>query len=226
MTALTAQEIYGRRFYRDEAGAYYVSVTQAIRYVSEFLGEAEFPGVPKALLRMHSLEGEGCHAACLGWLAQQHGLYATFAVPPKPEQHPDEARWASVMANALRGFGEWCERRQPVPLAIEQPSISSKYGLAGTPDCKATIKLDRGKGATAILELKFTAALTVGHRLQLRGYRHLVGYEDARLGVLLRIDRTTGTIQEFIVKWEEEPHMDAAILHAAALLQWARQHGK
>lgn len=223
--SLGVEEIHGRRFYRDEAGAYYVSVTQAVRSISEFLGDDEFSGVPKALLRMHALEGDGCHAVCLGWLAQQYGFYQTFTIPPKPEQHPDEARWASVMANALRGFGDWCDRRKPIPLAIEQPGVSEKYGLAGTPDCKVSMTLPGGRSARAILELKFTAALTVGHRLQVRAYHRLDGYEDCRLGVLLRIDRTTGAVEERLVKWEEEPHLDSALLNAVGLLQWGRQYG-
>jgi len=127
----------------------------------------------------------------------------------------------------LRGFEEWCDKRKPTPLCIEQPSVNTRYGLAGCPDFKGVLSISERHliGVKAIIELKFTAALIKAHRIQTRTYRRLDGYQDCRLGVLVRIDRGTGAVDEQMVLWDQEPHHDAAVLHALGLLQWSRQHG-
>ena len=222
---LTVQNSNSLRTYRDEAGKDYVSVTSAIRHIGEVLGEEEFPGVPKALLRMHALEGEGCHAACLGWLAVQAGLYPSFALPPKPDLHPDQARWKNVVANALMGFQKWCDVAEPEVLAIEQPAAAPKYGFAGQPDLKAIVRV-RESRAKAIVELKFTAALTAAHEVQLCAYHLLDGFCDCRIGLLLRIDRTTGAVNEKFIHWQNHLHHQAAFLNSVGLLRWAQSIGR
>ena len=203
---LLAEDHDGVRLYRDTAtGRTAISVTARAK---QALQEGDTYAYTDPL---HALEGEGGHTVALNWLAFHHHWVDTFTMPVKPAAHPDERRWDNVMANALIGAQEWFDNRQVVPLAIEQPSANWRWGVAGCPDllCELTWKKRR---VVALVELKFTAALILAHRVQLRLYRCLDGYRVARMGFLVRISRDTGQVEERPVFWDENPELDARAL--------------
>jgi hypothetical protein len=200
---LIPEDCDGRRIYRDTAtGKTAESVTSRARTVCA----DTFTYDP-----MHGLEGEGCHQAALNWLAYRHGWLTEFAMPEQPADHDDARRWKNVMANGLIGAQAWFEQREVVPVVIEQPSVNWRYGIAGCPDLKAMVTWHQRR-VMAVIELKFTAALILAHRLQLRLYRWLDGYEDARMGFLVRISRDDGRVEECPVFWNENPEQDAKAL--------------
>lgn len=210
-----------------ENGTTYVGVTSTVSYLNAtFFGEDEWAGVYPPLLKMHGDEGTACHRVALEKLAFDAQLIPSLPPwPERPADHPSASRWEAVLLNASLGVQEWADRRKVVALAIEQSSKCEVYGLAGTPDLKAEILWRSGRKRT-IVEFKFTSALTIAHRLQVRAYRHLEGYEDCSVGIIVRIDRETGTVQELPVLFGEERHHDAALLNAAQLRRWGLQYGK
>src|SRR3990172_12133216 len=113
----------GRRWYVNETGQRAMSVTAAVADIA-FPDGDEWAGVPAALLRFHREEGTACHQAALNWIAHTHQFLPTFTLPEAPSWHPDPVRWANVMYFAVAGMQTWCERREAVPLAIEQPSAN------------------------------------------------------------------------------------------------------
>jgi hypothetical protein len=200
---LLPEDLNGRRIYRDTTtGRTAESVTARARAVV---------GDTFAYDPISALEGEGAHMAALNWLAYRQGWLSTFALPGAPQAHPDPHRWGYVMASALQGAVEWFTRREVVPLLSEEPSVNWRYGIAGCPDLKALVTWHQRR-VVALVELKFTAALLMAHRLQLRLYRRLEGYEDARMGFLVRISRDDGKVEECPVFWDEHPEQDAKAL--------------
>jgi hypothetical protein len=211
---LIPEEINGRRIYCDQdTGRKALSVTWIAKDVVAPDGDEYGGHGLSALMQMHSMEGEGCHAAALGWLAMQAGWVHTFTVPEKPALHPDERRWNNVIANAVAGFSQWCEQREVIPYAIEQPSVNWRYGIAGCPDLKCSLEY-RGKRVMALPDLKFGKPMEA-HHVQVRLYRHLDGYEDCRMGFLVYISRDDGTVKEVPIFWSEYPELDAKALCSA-----------
>jgi hypothetical protein len=65
-------------------GKLYVGVTSAMALVKSLLGESPDSYGPPALAQVHRLEGVGCHAACLDWLAHGFGWLPAYHPPIWP----------------------------------------------------------------------------------------------------------------------------------------------
>ena len=203
-------------------GKSYVGVTSAMKLVKQILGEPEDYYGPPALAKIHQLEGTAAHAACLDWLAHAHGWLPTYEAPAWPREHGDERRWGNVLHAALKGFAEFVQEYEIEPIAIEQASTSSAYGLIGHIDLFASMKYKRHR-VKAVIDLKFVSVLMESHRLQVRCYSRLDGFRDAQYGILFHGNRNTG-------EWKAEP-VDltvgledvAAVANAARLYSWSEQ---
>lgn len=210
---LIPEEINGRRIYRDETGRTALSVSWIARDVVKPEHE-EYDGQGfSTLMQMHTDEGNGCHAAALGWLALQAGWIQSFTVPEKPPLHPNERRWRNVLANAVAGFQDWCQKRDVIPSLIEESSVNWTYGLAGCPDLKCSLDY-RGRRVMSLVDLKFGQPQQF-HHVQVRLYRHLEGFDDCRMGFLVYISRDDGSVKEVPVFWNEYPELDAKALCSA-----------
>ena len=223
---LTHTDHKGKRVYHDATGCSYVSVTSAIRIIAYRLGEPDpYDHVSESLRRIHQLEGEACHAACLNWLAFAHGLLPHWAPPEWPAYaHPDQDRWRNVMAAAVQAFQGWAEARHVALPVIEHASVNRHFGLAGRPDLFAIVDW-RGRRTPGLIDLKFVGALQRSHEIQVRLYGKLEAFTDAKIGFLLRIDRATAQVEERVVFLNERPDDVAAAINASQLERWALTNG-
>jgi hypothetical protein len=216
---LIAEDHNGKRIYFDtETGRRAVSVTTCAAAVIEAATDKEpYAGMPKHLMEMHCAEGTACHAVALNWLLVQAGWLTGCVSPPKPPNYPEsERRWQNILTNALIGVKAWAEVRDVTPVLVEQPSVDWRYGIAGCPDLKALVTY-RNRRVMAVVEFKFTAALLLVHRVQVRLYRKLAGYTDCRMGFLVRISRDDAAVEERPVFWDDEPELDARALCCAGM---------
>lgn len=203
-------------------GKQYVSVTSAMRLVKHLLGEPPDSYGPPALAKIHAMEGTACHAACLDWLAYTFHLIPSYDPPGWPEAHSDERRWWNVLSLAIKGFQEFVQQYEVVPLGIEQESFSSAYGLVGHLDLFCEMKR-KGKRVKAVVDLKFVTAIMESHSLQVRCYSKLDGFKDAQVGILYHANRNTGLwkLEELGLRAGLEDV--AAVANAARLWAWAEQ---
>lgn len=219
---LTADDRGKHRVYTDTDGKEFVSVTSSMKLIQEQLREPDpFASVPLALLKMHQAEGTACHTVCLNWLAVREGLLPSFTIPSWPAyDHPDEARWQNVLCNAMTGFQQWVESRMFEATMIEQESVNRTYGFAGRPDIGGFIQW-RKRRIMTVIDLKFTAGIMRSHEMQVRLYGKLDGYQQSSLGLIVRIDRETGAVQEREVYLDQRPEDTVAALCATQLYRWA-----
>lgn len=203
-------------------GRTYVSVTSAMGLVKTILGEPPDSYGPVALSRIHAMEGTGCHAACLDWLAHAHGWLPEYVPPVWLKEHGDERRWQNVLHAALTGFTEFCQQYEVEPLGIEQESLSAAYGLVGHLDLFCTMKY-KAHRVKAVVDLKFVSALMASHRLQVRCYSKLDGFKDSQVGLLFHSNRNTGVWKVEFVDLTTGLADVAAVANAARLWSWAQQ---
>ncbi len=198
-------------------GTTYVGVTSAMKLVKELLGEEPESYGPPALAKIHALEGQACHQACLNWLACHAGWVSSYRPPAwEPAKHPDERQWTNVIANALEGFMEFVEGYQVEPIGIEMEILSKPLGLVGHMDLMCFLQWKKHR-MKAIVDLKFVAKILESHRLQVRTYHSIC---KANLGLIFHGDRGLGT-------WRIEP-VDlttgladvSAVSMAARLFAW------
>jgi len=201
-------------------GRMFVSVTSAMGLVKTILGEPPDSYGPANLARFHAMEGTGCHAICLDWLAHKCGWLPDYAPPEWPNDHGAEERWHMVMNNALVGFQEFVEQYEFEALGIEQEAYSIPYMMVGHVDLWGTMRWKKRR-VKAIVDLKFVTAILASHRLQVRCYSRLNGLRDAHIGILFHSNRNTGT-------WKVEPVLlgggeddVSAVANAARLYAWA-----
>lgn len=201
------------------AGKQYVSVTSAMKLVQQMLKEPEdvFDRDP-----IHRLEGTGCHAACLDWLAHAFHWIPSYHPPAWPKGHDDPRRWHAVIHAAQTGFQQFVEHYEVEPIGIEQQSLSSTYGLVGHLDLFCSMRYKRSR-VKAVVDLKFVAALMESHRLQVRCYGRLDGFRDANIGLLYHADRSTGLWKLEFVNLNEKLEDVAAVSYAAKLWAWNEQ---
>ncbi len=203
-------------------GKLYVGVTSAMRLVKDLLGEEPDNYGPPALAKIHAMEGTGCHAACLDWLAHGFGWLPSYEPPAWPMEHGDERRWHNVIHAAVTGFTEFVEQYELEPLGIEQESFSSAYGLVGHLDLLCSLK-QKTRRMKVVCDLKFVSAVQASHRLQVKCYGRLDGFKDAQRGLIFHSNRNTG---EWKLEWVDlTTGLDDlnAVAMAARLYSWAEQ---
>jgi len=100
---------------------------------------------------------------------------------------------------------EWAVRSLVLPVCVEQPSWSLKFGYAGTPD--ALVRLG-AKQALALLDLK-TGQPTVTDPMQLLAYHKMEGYEGAT--VLL----------DLYVQADGSAAVEKPVTSAMKVMEWA-----
>lgn len=201
-------------------GHHLVSVTSAMRYIKTVLGEPEDSYGPAALSKVHCAEGEACHRVCLDWLALEHEWLPSMTVPARdPAVHPDQVRWQNVLANAQRGFQEFCQEYLVEPVGIEQEVVSKPFGLVGHVDLICRMQW-KGKRILAIVDLKFTSSIMESHRLQVKCYHHCEGLRKAHLGILFHSDRNTGIWRVVPVDLSNGLEDVMAVSCAAKLYVW------
>lgn len=207
----------GRRWYEKQDGHWYVGVTTAVGFYLH--GDTDpWAGVNPVVLKYKQMEGIGCHRACLDWLGWQSALLPEDSgLPPCPPEYGDPGQWRAVIANALQSFQAWALENDVRAEAIEEPSHSVAYGLAGTPDFKGYVRKRK-----RVVDLKFTAGITLAHRVQTATYGKLDGYKDTTCGMVVRIDTRTGKVQQEHISYPEYAGDVLCVCQAAGVLRGRR----
>ena len=203
-------------------GTHYVSVTSAMKLVKALLGEKEDYYGPQASI--HAAEGEGCHRICLDWLAACHEFLPGYAIPEKPDIHPDENRWGAVLDRALNAFQEFAKLYEIEPIGIEQEDRSKTYGLIGHIDLPAFFTMPGRRRMKGPIDLKFTSTVQESHHLQVRCYGRLDGMKGSQLGGIFNCNRDTGKWKFIQVDLTKNLADVAAVSYAAKI--WAWKEGK
>jgi hypothetical protein len=203
-------------------GRTYVGVTSAMRLVKHLLGEEPDQYGPPALAKIHAMEGTGCHAACLDYLAHAFGWLPTYEPPTWPAEHGDERRWYNVMHAAQTGFAAFVAQYDVEPIGIEQEAFSTAHGLVGHLDLYCSMKR-KSRRVCAVVDLKFVTSLMASHRLQVRCYGRLDGFKDAAIGLLYHANRNTGLWKIEEVDLTTGLEDVAAVANAARLWAWAEE---
>lgn len=201
----------------------YVGVTSAMAYIKTILGEKPDYYGPHA--NIHAAEGEGCHKACLDWLAAKMEWFPGWSYPAFPEFHPSRERWDAVIDRCLKSFQEFVEQYEVDPIGIEQEDFSEAYRIVGHIDLPCHLTLKRYARSIRVkgpVDLKFTNSILESHRLQTRCYGRLNGMKGSHIGGIFQCNRETG-------KWKfEEVNLLAnlddvqAVSHAASLYVWGK----
>jgi hypothetical protein len=212
----------------DRDGTTYVSVTSAMKAVKERLGEEADSYGPAALMKVHCAEGEGCHRVCLDWLAHQAGWLPEYHPPMRPPEHPDGARWTSVLCAALEQFQAFCLQYAVEPIGIEQESFGTGLmaGIVGHLDLFCWLDW-RGRRVKAIMDLKFVAKILETHFLQVRTYYRLPGFREASVGLLFHGNRDGGEWKVGQVDLNKDLDDVMAVAREAQQIIWAmRKRGE
>lgn len=162
-----------------------------------------YAGVPSDVMETAAERGDALHKLCLSYLASLDGLC------DKPMAIPDECRLAYL------AFVEWCEKCHVMPIAVEQQSVSTKYGFSGTPDALITYGTHK---ILTILDLKFTATILRTNRVQVQAYWKLDLYQEAERVMLLHIKPLTGELKAHTIA--KNPHDWAGFLNALSIWKW------
>ena len=159
-----------------------------------------YAGVPPAVLEAAAARGTALHRLCLSYLASMDGLCEEPIVTP-------------AYRCAYAAFQAWVKAHDVTPLAIEHPSISTKYQYRGTPDALVLCGT-----VPTVIDLKFTASILRINRVQVQAYRRLDLYAEAKKTVLVHINPVTGETQAQTIPNNARDW--AAFLNALSVWRW------
>lgn len=159
-----------------------------------------YEGVPQSALDVAAERGEALHRLCLSYLASLDGVHEA-PVPTPPYE------------KAYQTFVQWCTDNAVLVVAIEERSVSLKYGFTGTPDALVIVR-----GQEYLIDLKFTAAILRINRVQIQAYHRLDDYQTAKSTALLHIHPVTGELKVHTIK--KNPADWAAFLNALSVWKW------
>lgn len=159
-----------------------------------------YEGVPSAVLAVAAERGTALHRLCLSYMASMGGLCEEPTVKP-------------AYRCAYAAFLAWVKAHDVTPLAIEQPSISTKHQYRGTPDALVLCGT-----VPTLIDLKFTAAIMRINTIQIQAYRRLDLYAEAKKAVLVHISPVTGETQAHTVP--NNPRDWSAFLNALSVWRW------
>jgi hypothetical protein len=198
-------------------GKTYLGVTSGMKVLRQQIGEPDDYFGP--LGNIHAAEGEGCHRICLDWLAAKHGWLPDYGFPKRPEIHPDENRWVSVLSRSLHAFRSFVEQYKVRPIGIEQEDFSSTFGLVGHIDLPCYFTIPGRREMKGPVDLKFTASILRSHKTQVCCYGKLDGMRGSQMGGIFHCNRDTGAWQFVPVNLMEGLRHVMAVSYAAKV--WA-----
>ncbi len=173
ITPLFEVNANGPRFYQDDLGQRYVSVTSCLAEESGPYYGSKWAGI----------EGEALHCACLNWIAHEQGIERTFDLPDCPGDYPNPYHWGIIMASAVLGFQRFVKEYKVELIGVEVELASPVLNLIGHVDLLCHLEWISGR-IKAVIDLKFVASITAMHERQVRIYSRLPGAHDAQMGFI------------------------------------------
>jgi hypothetical protein len=159
--------------------------------------------VPQAAMEQAAKRGTELHKLCLSYLASQGGMCH------EPLEIPKEYDAAYL------AFVKWVIAFNVQPVAVEQYSISDKYGYGGTPDA---LVVYAGMQNETLIDLKFTASILRINLVQIQAYWRLPLYATAQRALLVHINPVSGELKQVTVK--KDPRDWSAFLNALSIYKW------
>ncbi len=193
-----------RREYRDPgSGEEYFSASQLLKVLEPDL----FQGVHHQTLELARQRGVDLHRYFFFALAHHTGHEKDRPADVAPE-------WAGYQEAIWKFLAEW----QPEPLLLEEASRDRKRGIAGRPDAKLRLPIERGsiRLKITLVDLK-TGSLDRLHAVQANIYRRFEEYDDVQAMRTLYI-RADGTYS--FPPIYRDPMHEAAIDNAIQILRW------
>lgn len=160
-----------------------------------------YAGVPESVLEAAAQRGTSLHELCLWYLADNDNLMTRSQGLQKEFVQP------------YLGFLEWCTRRKPEALCIEQHDQHPTLRYQGTPDALVRI----GKH-DVLIDLKFTAQMLPSHHVQVQAYWHLPAYASATKAMVIHIHPESGQVKEYPVRHNSSDW--AGFLGALNVIHW------
>ena len=162
--------------------------------------EDSYASVPQAAMDKAAARGEALHRLCLTYLASLDGVHGAPEV-------------SIAFERPYQAFVKWCTDHAVLVVAIEERSVSTRYGYCGTPDALVLIN-----GEEVLIDLKFTATILRINRVQLQAYRRLDEYRTAKKALLLHINPITGDLTQQTVP--NNPLDWAGFSNALSIWKW------